>query len=159
MCEATYDQLQDPLFHHTVETMYNTKITVVINACGSEAYHAKYPGDPKVVAFSPYHEGTRDRKTEESVNATLDAWSRGEAVAFHCNWCFHRGVLDWVITMVEVFGCDPEDRMSIVSVVSRVGHDCSVFLPSIICICMDFIRLMHTTHRCDSSWNGHSLCN
>ena len=114
MCEATYDQLQDPLFHHTLETVYNTKITVVMNACGEEARHATYPGDPKVVAFSPYHEGSRDRKTGESVDSTLHAWSRGEMATFHCTYSFHRGPVIFVMTMVEVFGCDPLDRMSIV---------------------------------------------
>ena len=101
------------MFHHTVETLYRTKITVVINACGAEANHAKYPGNPKVVAFSPYHEGSRDRKTGESVDSTLNAWSRGEMASYHCNFSFHRGPLVFLITIVEVFGCDPEDTMSI----------------------------------------------
>ena len=114
MCEATKAQLQDRKLHKVVKTLYNTKISVIMNAIGKDAEYDQYPGDPKVVAFSPYHAMSRDRKTVEAVEATKHAWSRGEMVGFHCKNTFHRGVVIFNVTMLETFGSDPEDIMRIV---------------------------------------------
>ena len=114
MCEATKEQLQNDMFHTIVETVYRTRVTLVVNACGRGAEYETCPGIPRVVAFSPYHVGSRDRKTDEAVDCAKESWSRDEMTAFHCNQSFHRGVAIWVMTMVEVHGCDPQDRMSMV---------------------------------------------
>ena len=114
MCEATREQLKSELLHTMVETLYGTQITTVVNACGKDAEFETYTGNPRAVALSPYHVGSRDRKTDEAVDCAKESWSRDEMTAFHCNQSFHRGVNIWVVTIVEVFGCGPQNRMSIV---------------------------------------------
>ena len=71
-------------------------------------------GGPTVVALSPYHVSGRDEKIHHAVMSATDSWSRDQVTAFQCKQCFHRGVNAFVVLFVELFGSDPQDRMSIV---------------------------------------------
>ena len=113
MCEATLYQLTNPKFHQVVETIYGN-ITTIVNACGEVAESQTYPGNPTVVALSPYYRPGRDGATLHAVECAKESWSRDEFTAFRCKQCSHRGILEFVVTFAEAFGSGPQDRMSIV---------------------------------------------
>ena len=111
MCEADKDQFLDAEFTAEVEGLWG-KLRVVVNACGADADNFTYPVRTKLVAFSPYYQGGRDRQLTSAAMGCQTAWLDGDGAGFHCNNTSHRGPLACIATFVKASHCDTRDRMS-----------------------------------------------
>ena len=113
MCEADKHQFGNAPFIAEVERSYG-RLTVVVNAYGLPGKHFTYPAQRAVmVALSPYWADGRDNQRRSAAAQCELAWADDEIIGAHCNNCFHRGILAFIVIVTVAFGCNPQDRMSI----------------------------------------------
>ena len=113
MCEADKHQFFNKTFIAEVESSYGA-LTVIVNACGLKGKHFTSPAQRAVmVALSPYWVDGRDNQLRSAAAQCELAWADDDIIGAHCNNCFHRGILAFIVIVTVAFGCNPQDRMSI----------------------------------------------
>ena len=112
MCEADLYQPTNAEFTKQVEGIYG-RLAAIFNAKGIAAQGQRSPCSARVVPFTPYYKGGRDKDVKEAAKIAQEAWDDDEGAAWHCNQTFHRGPLGFIATCTVAFYCAPQDRMLI----------------------------------------------
>ena len=113
MCEVDKHQFWNATFIAEVGRSYGA-LTVIVNACGRAGKDFTYPAQrAAMVALSPYWVDGRDDQLQSAAVQCELAWADDDIIGAHCNNCFHRGILAFIVIVTVAFGCNPQDRMSI----------------------------------------------